>query len=63
MSCAGEEKVPGQQVQPREGHVSCADHDGQKEIAENCREARQHKHENHDDAVHREEGVVDLRSE
>ena len=60
---AGDEEVPRQQVQPREGHIFCADHDGQKEIAENRGKARQHKHENHDDAVHRKEGIVDLRRE
>ena len=36
---------------------------GRKKLPKTAGQARKHKHENHDDAVHRKEGVVDLRRE
>ena len=53
-----DEKVPAQEVQSRKGEVASPNHQRDKEIPEYCRNGRNQKEPNHDDAVHRKEFVV-----
>ena len=47
-----------QQVEPRKRQVARADHERDQEVAQDRRNRRDQKEEDHDDAVHREQAVV-----
>ena len=52
--------VPAREVQPREGQVARADHEGDEEVSQHGGDGRDEEEEHHDDAVHREQLVVGL---
>ncbi len=54
-------EIPRKEVQPREKHVLCTDHDRDHKIPKHRRPDRDHKKENHNDAVKRKERIVGLR--
>ena len=57
---AGDEQVPAQQVDPREGEVFGPDHQRHEEVPQDGRDGGDEEEEDHHDAVDREQPVVDL---
>ena len=52
--------IPGQEVEPGEGHIFCPDQNGQEEVSENGGQSGDHNQEDHGDPVKGEESIIGL---
>ena len=59
---AGDVEIPAEQIEPRERQVARADHHRKDEIAHRRRDRRDEEEPHHDDAVHGEQAVVEIRA-